>query len=352
MKSLNFPNPQSLEEFDNHKLIAFNYDKASGLCGYIAIHRLKGRYPSFGATRFWNYSSEKDALKDALRLSKTMSYKAALAGLPGGGAKAVLVSGISPGKKRDEILKEYARRVNYLSGKFVTGSDVGLTKEDVKKMRRISPYFVGTKVSPEKFTALGIFHSIKVSLKHVYGSEDMQNISFAIQGVGKIGTELLKLIYNKVRNINIADVDSERIRCVKLQFPKVTIVYPDKIMKKKVNVYSPCALSGCINYKNVHELGCEIVVGGANNQLEDKGLGEVLRKMGILYAPDYVVNAGGLISVYDEFENKKISTRRIRKKVVKIGETLNKIFIESKKKGKSPSEVADRMAEKIFNGVK
>lgn len=349
MNNSDFSDPQSFEEFDNHKLITFNYDKKSGLCGYIAIHRLIGEYPSFGATRYWNYSSKKDALRDALRLSRAMSYKAALAGLPGGGAKAVIIDKNFSESKKNKIFCEYAKRVNYLSGKFVTGSDVGLTKVDVNKMRKLSPCFVGTKVDPVKYTALGIFHSIRISLENLFGNGDIQNRSFLIQGVGKVGAGLLELLYEQTHNIYVTDINDERLKFVKKHFPDVKVVNPETAHKKKVDIFSPCALSGCININNIHEFGCKIIHGGANNQLEDKSLGTLLHKMGILYAPDYVVNAGGLISVYDEFDNKRMSVRRINEKVFRISDTLGKIYERSRKENKSPSEVADIMAEKIFN---
>ena len=350
MNKLDLPEPSTLKEFDNHKLITFNYEKDIGLCGFIAIHRLNKKHPSFGATRFWNYTTEKEALMDALRLSKAMSYKAALAGLPGGGAKAVLVKNSLSENNKEKVFIEYARRVNYLSGKFVTGSDVGLKKEDVVKMRKISPYFVGTKVSPEVFTALGVFHSIKVCLKHILGSDDMTKRSIAIQGIGKVGGNLLKLLYKETQNIFIADIDDNKIKSIKKEYPKVKIVSPENIYKRKVDIFSPCALSGCINYKNIHELNCKIILGGANNQLEDKNLSEVIYKMGILYAPDYLVNSGGLISVYSEYKKRRQSLKNIRVKVKNIGSSLQKILDESNKSGKSPSETADKMAEKIFNG--
>ena len=345
------PEPSTLKEFDNHKLITFNYDKDIGLCGFIAIHRLNKKYPSFGATRFWSYATEKEALMDALRLSKAMSYKAALAGLPGGGAKAVLIKNSLSEKNKERVFIEYARRVDYLSGRFVTGSDVGLTKEDVFKMRKISPYFVGTKVAPEIFTALGIFHSIKVCLKHIYGNNDMTKRSFVIQGIGKVGGNLLKLLYKKTRNISIADIDDSKIKFIKKKYPDVKVVNPTDIYKIKTDVFSPCALSGCINYKNIYKLSCKIICGGANNQLEDKNLSEVIYKMGILYAPDYVVNAGGLISVYYEYKKSKLSQKDIKMKVKNIGSNLQKILKKSSRLRKSPSETADKMAEKIFNGI-
>lgn len=352
MSSLFDIDPSEQDDFDDHKLIAFNFDKASGMRGYITIHRINDGHPSFGATRYWHYKSDKEALKDALRLSKTMSYKAAMAGLPGGGAKAVLINYDSTDKRKKAILREYARRVNYLSGKFVTGSDVGLTKEDVKEMKRISPYFVGTRVSPEKFTALGIYYSIKVSLKYIYGSDNLSNRSFSIQGLGKVGTELLKLLYEEEPTIYATDIDEKRAVSVKKNFPNISLLSVNTLHRRKVNVFSPCALSNCINFNNVSELSCDMVLGGANNQLEDKQLALVLHKMGILYCPDYVVNAGGLISVFDEYENRKLSVKRIKSNVKRVGKTLKKILTESEERKKSPLEVADEMAEKIFNGNK
>jgi leucine dehydrogenase len=342
--------PLKHNEFDGHKLIAFNFDKVSGLRGYIAIHRLRGEHPSFGATRYWRYKSDREALKDALRLSRTMSYKAALSGLPGGGAKAVIVGDGYTDKRKDAILSEYARRVNYLSGKFVTGSDVGLTRDDVKKMRRISPYFVGTKVSPERFTALGLYYCIRESLKHVYGNSHLNDKSFAIQGIGKVGQELLSLLYKEGATIFVADIDQKKIRSMKKKFPKIKVAAVGSLHRRQVNVYSPCALSDCINTKSIKELNCDIILGGANNQLENNKLSYKLHKKGILYAPDYVVNAGGLISVYDEYENHGVKVMRIKHKVEKISDTLGKIFRDSKKMNKPPLEIANKMAENIFNG--
>lgn len=337
-----------LEEFDNHKFISFIYDKKLGLKGFIAIHRFNKNYPSFGATRFWDYKSETDALKDALRLSRTMSYKAALAGLPGGGAKAVLMVNGFSAQNKHKILKDYARRVNDLSGKFVTGSDVGLTKEDVKKMRRISRYFVGTKTLPEKFTAQGIYVSIKISLKHLFGSDVIENRSFALQGLGKVGYELLKLLYPEKPTIYVSDIDETKVLKARKEFSKIKVVKADEIYAKSVDVFSPCALSNCINYKNINDLRCKLILGGANNQLENNNISGILHKMGILYIPDYIVNSGGLISVYDEYGNSNPSKRRIKKKVAKISNTLEKILEESSTKKKPPLIIANEIAEKIF----
>jgi len=345
-----FINFQSLPEFDNHCLVSFNFDKKTNLMGFIAIHRFMGKSPSFGATRLWNYSSPIEALKDALRLSKTMSYKAALAGLPVGGAKAVLIStGNLSIKNKELLLSEYAKRVNYLSGKFITGSDVGISKDDVKMLRKYSPYIVGTRVNPEKYTALGLLYSIKAGLKFLYGKDSLKDKSIAILGIGKVGRELLKLLYKHTKKITISDLNGKLVKNLVKEFKGIKAVKPDLIYREKVDIFSPCALSGCINSTNVKILDCKLIVGGANNQLESENLAEKLFKKGILYAPDYVVNAGGLISVYDEYRYKTPKAKRIENKIFEIANNLSKIFKESQRLKKSTLEVANQMAEKVIN---
>ncbi len=347
---LSLINLQSLPEFDNHCLVTFNFDKKSSLLGFIAIHRFRSDFPSFGATRLWNYPSLVEALKDALRLSKTMSYKAALANLPVGGAKAVLISNENLSNKNKELLlSEYAKRVSYLSGKFITGSDVGLSKDDIKKLKKCSPYFVGTKVNPEKYTALGLLYSIKSGLKFLYGKDNLEERSIAILGVGKVGGELLRLLYRCTKKIVISDIKEELVEKMVREYKGVKVVKPNLIYKEKVDVFSPCALSGCISSSNIKRLNFKLIVGGANNQLESEDLAEKLYKRGILYAPDYVVNAGGLISVYDEYRYKKPSLKRIENKISKIAKVLEKIFEESQRLRKSTLEVANKMAEKVIN---
>jgi len=338
-----------LPEFDGHKFVSFIQEKESGLRGVIAIHHGGSTKPAFGATRQWKYNSELEALRDVLRLSKTMSYKAALAGLRYGGAKGVIFNTESSLKKRNQLLKAYAEHVNFLGGRFITGADVGVNREDVKIMRRTSPFIVGFNVNPVKSTALGVLSSIQVCLKELYGSEEIRGRSFAIQGLGKTGTELLKLIYGNGGETYASDIESDKIRATKRMFPKVRIVKPSEIYKRKVDVYSPCALSNCINHANVSELRCKIVAGSANNQLENAHMGELLHKLGILYAPDYIVNAGGLISVVDEYENKKRSGRRVAKRVKNIKRTLRKILNDSKKRNRATNLIADEMAKTFLN---
>ncbi|MFA5932135.1 MAG: Glu/Leu/Phe/Val dehydrogenase dimerization domain-containing protein [Candidatus Paceibacterota bacterium] len=341
---------EKFTEFDNHQSVFRLDDEATGLKGFIAFHKNQKRVPSFGATRFLEYKTEDDALRDALRLSRLMSYKSAMAGFKYGGAKAVIIR--NDEFPKDKILKAYAQKLNELSGKFITGTDVGLDLTDLKKMKRESEYFVGLKSNPEKYTAVGLFFSIEVACKKIFGNESFKDRTFAIQGVGKVGHEFLKIVYKNAGKIYISDTNIDRLKFIQKLFPKVKIVAPDKIQKQKVDVYMPCALSYALNKKTIGELNCKIITGSANNQLESKDIADKIYEKGIFYGPDYVVNAGGLISVVDEYENKNFDADRIEGKVKKIKKTLEKIMEGSDKEKISPARVADRMAEKIINKLK
>lgn len=339
------------KEFDGHRFVSFLYDKDNNLKGFVAIHRGGVVGPALGATRVWKYKNEKEALNDALRLSRLMSYKSALAGLPYGGAKAALIEPKGGIKNRKEFFSVYAKRVNYLGGHFVTGTDVGVTNDDVKIMSEVSPNFIGNKVDPAYFTGEGVIVGIKTSLKEVFGSDSVSGKTFAIQGLGKTGSSVANLLYkNGAKKIYITDENQDKIK----SFSKLDKIFESTpkadIHKKKVDVFIPCALSGILNQKSIKEIKAKIICGSANNQLESKYAGELLYKKGILYAPDYVVNAGGIIAVADELQsNSNPDDKRIMRKVLDIEKTLLKIFMESKSKKLSTSFVADSMAEAIFN---
>jgi leucine dehydrogenase len=342
------PRIESLPEFDGHRFVSFLYDHKSGLRGFIAIHRAGSlERPAFGATRCWKYRSEEEAARDSLRLSRLMSYKAALAGVPYGGAKGVIMA---PAGKRDQVLKSYAERINFLGGRFITGTDAGIDDRDLRVMNTISPYLVGFRADPSKYTALGLLKAVEASLEEKFSDKNVKGRSFAIQGLGKVGTSFLKLIYPKAEIIYAADIDKERVKTVQKRFPRVRIVPPASIHKQKVDIFSPCALSHALNRETIPELDCPIVAGAANNQLESLSAGELLHKRGILYAPDYAANAGGLISVVDEYEHKKSDPARLEKQVNKIGDTLAEIFALSRKEKRPTHEIADEIAEKRFNG--
>jgi leucine dehydrogenase len=209
---------EKLPEFDNHRVILFFSEFKGKLKGYIAIHRGGLNRPAFGATRLWKYNSELEALKDVLNLSRIMSYKLAIHKLKYGGAKGVILYEKYWQKRRLLLLKAYAEKINYLGGHFITGADVGLTKKDVKVMKKISPHLVGIKYDPAKFTALGLFSALSVCLKKIFGNEEISNRTFAIQGLGKVGVEFLKLIYKESKQIFVSEINEFKLRLIKKVF--------------------------------------------------------------------------------------------------------------------------------------
>ncbi len=339
---------EKFEEYDNHhKVVSLNNPNA-GLKGCIAIHRKNKDAPSFGATRIWEYEDSLEGLRDALRLSRLMSYKAALAGLPCGGAKGVI---FMPKELRDRknLLLSYAKEVNLLNGDFITGTDVGLSQDDLKLMKTVSNFFVGMNGDAAQSTALGIYYGIEASLEFL----TTQGKIFAIQGLGKIGESLLSLLYLKADKIYVSDIDKSLCQKIKRKFPNIVVVKPSEIHKQEVDVFAPCALGAVINSKTVSELNCKIVAGGANGQLENEDTGTVLYKLGILYSPDYVINAGGLISVFDEYEgivNK--DNQALEKKIFKIKDRLLEIYKTSQEEKTPTNIVANKIAEKVFNSYK
>lgn len=339
---------EKLDEYDNHYKVIFLNNPKTGLKGFIAVHRKNKDVSSFGATRLWKYEDSLKGLRDALRLSRLMSYKAALAGLHCGGAKGVILmpKGL---KDRKRLLLSYAKEVNSLNGDFITGTDVGLFQDDLRLMKTVSKFFVGINGNAAQSTALGIYYGIEASLEFLL----TQGKTFAIQGLGKVGESLLSLLYSKADKIYVSDIDISLCQKIKKQFPNVIVVKPSEIHKQKVDVFAPCALGSVINSKTVGELNCKIVAGGANSQLEDEDVGDILHKLGILYAPDYVINAGGLISVFDEYEgviNK--NKQSLEKKIFKIKARLLKIYKTSRKEKLSTNIVANKMAKKVFNSYK
>lgn len=343
---------ESLPEFDHHYSVTFLNDEKSGLKGFIAIHRRNPEFPSFGATRMWKYDSETEALQDALRLSKMMSYKSALAGLKSGGAKGVI---ILPKRKiinRKKILQAYAQQVDLLKGNFVTGTDVGLDQKDLTILKEKTPYIVGFNDHTTELTAQGIFYSIQATLKEVFGQESVNGKTFSIQGVGKVGEALLTLLTPQAKKIYIADIDKKVLKNIAKKFPKAVIVDPSEIHKKEVDVFSPCALSGAINLKNISGLKCKTIAGGANNQLESDEAGALLHRLGILYCPDYIVNAGGLIAVVHEYEYPEFNFELVRQKVFEIKQRLANIFALSKRKNRPTNIIANNLAKKVFSRYK
>ncbi len=348
---------RELPEFDNHALVSFVGDDASGLRAVIAVHRANPAVPSFGATRLWHYASSSEGVRDALRLARLMSYKAALAGLECGGAKGVIIADRDPhqleGVEREELLKAYAARVNVLGGRFITGTDVGVTQEDLDTRRGVSRNIIGCNNNSTEFTSIGGCESVKAALTEVFGSPDFGGRSFAIQGLGKIGGGLLSRIYEPVGptgKIFVSDIDPVLVEAMQKKYPRIIVVPPGEIGRQEVDVFAPCALSAAVNQQSASKLAVKIVAGGANNQLENDAAGDTLHQRGILYVPDYVANAGGLIAIFDEYKHPSYDRVRVENAVLHIPETLRKIFAESRSENIAPARIANRMAERIFNG--
>lgn len=338
------------EEFDDHRAVYGFSDEAVGLKGYIAIHRKNGRLPSFGATRLWHYESDDESLSDALGLARTMSYKAALADLPYGGAKAVIIGNGEWQTNRVKLLAAYAAVVDELSGAFITGTDVGLNEHDLRVLGQASRNFVGFNDNAADCTAAGVWQAMAVCLEQVFGTSQIAGRKFAIQGLGKVGTALARLLYPAAAAIYVAEVKAPQLESFMKEFPKCVVVPPAEIHKQAVDVFSPCALSHSITLAAANELACKIVCGGANNQLEREEVGNVLLHRGILYAPDYVANAGGLISVADEYGHEQYDHERVMKKIRVISDTMRQILARSAQIGEGTNFVANMMAERVFNG--
>jgi len=343
-------NPEGFKEASKYKLIKLLRNPKTGLKGFIVMHKKRKNYPSLGATRFWHYRSEAEALKDATNLARLMTYKSAISSLPYGGAKGVIMA---PAKcshaEKNKILAAYAEELNKLGGDFITGSDVGLNMDDVRFLKKKTRFVIGTRFNPEYYTVLGIYFSLKTALKEVFGVGSFSQRSFALAGLGKTGMNVLKFISKeKPRRIFISDLNKKNVARAKKILPGAEYVSPDRILFQAVDVLMPCALGGVLTSKTAKRVKARLILGSANNQLENSQAGRILKRRGILYAPDYIVNAGGLISVAEEL-SRHPSKKTIVKKIVKIKDTLKKVIKVSRKTGKPTSVVADELAEKIFN---
>ncbi len=340
---------RKLPEYENHHLVKLLRDEEVGMEAFVAIHRKNHSVPSFGATRFWHYTTDVEGLRDALRLSRLMSYKAALAGLPCGGAKAVILDKANPGVQREEILSAYARSISDLRYDFITGTDVGVRQEDLLLMKRETPNIVGFNDNSTEFTSLGIYYALAPALNEVFSSPSIEGRTFAIQGLGKIGSGFIASLVGKAEKIFACDISPSAVVRIQTLYPEIVMVSPEEIHKMKVDVYAPCAMGGALNSTTIPELSCSIVVGGANNQLEHEEDGDALHARGILYAPDFVVNAGGLIAVFDEYENPTYDRNRVERKILAIGDRLASIISQSKRENRPTNRISNALAEEIFN---
>ncbi|HSM64100.1 MAG TPA: Glu/Leu/Phe/Val dehydrogenase [Gillisia sp.] len=291
--------------FDNHEQVVFCNDKDTGLKAIIGIHNtVLG--PALGGTRMWNYNSEWDALNDALRLSRGMTFKSAITGLNLGGGKAVII-GDAKTQKTPELMRKFGEFVHSLSGKYITAEDVGMDTEDMDIVREVTPFVTGISESkggagnPSPITAYGVFMGMKAAAKHKFGTDDLDGKKVLVQGIGHVGEALVEHLTNEGAIVFISDINPSRLEEVSTKYG-VTI-YTEDPYDADVDIYAPCALGATINNETIHRIKAKVIAGAANNQLQDENThGLLLQERGIVYAPDFLINAGGIINVYAELE--------------------------------------------------
>ncbi|QBD82698.1 Glu/Leu/Phe/Val dehydrogenase [Ktedonosporobacter rubrisoli] len=344
MDSLTF---KLMEQYDYENLF-FCQEKSVGLKAIIAIHDTT-LGPAAGGTRMWPYATEEDAVGDALRLARAMTYKCAAAGMNFGGGKCVVIA--DPKRDKTEaLLRTLGRFINRLGGLFVTGVDVGTTVRDMEIMRMESPYIVtvsealGGPGDTAQTTALGVVQGIRACLKAIYGSPELQGRSVAVQGVGGVGKDVVERLVKAGAIVTIADVDQEKVASVAAAHG-VRVVPPDEIAQQAVDVYCPCALGAVLNDRSIPELHCKIVCGSANNQLAEERHGDMLEQHGILYAPDYVVNAGGVLAGIDSFNPGGFKRLRAEETIARIYETVEKLIALARAQHIPTYRAADVLAE-------
>jgi leucine dehydrogenase len=289
----------------DHEQILICQDNHTGLKAIIAIHNtVLG--PGLGGTRMWNYSSEAEAINDALRLSRGMTYKAAISGLNLGGAKAVIIG--DPTKHKSEhLMRKFGRFVDNLGGKYITAEDVGTTTKDMEYVAMETDHVVGLPEimggggDPSPVTAYGVYMGIKASAKKAYGSDNLAGKKIAVQGTGKVGLHLIEMLKKDGAILFATDIFEHGLKIAADKYG-ATIVKPEEIFGLDVDIFAPCALGAILNTNTIGQLKCKIVAGAANNQLEDDNIhGDMIKSKGIYYAPDFLINAGGLINVYSEY---------------------------------------------------
>jgi leucine dehydrogenase len=337
----------------DHEQVVFCYDKNSGLKSIIAIHNTT-LGPALGGTRFWNYKSESDAIFDVLRLSRGMTFKAAAAGLNLGGGKAVII-GDSHKDKSEAIFRRYGKFVNSLNGKYITAEDVGTSTQDMEyaslETQHVTgvPEYMGGSGDPSPFTAYGTFLGIKASVFEAYGSVNLSGKKVLVQGVGHVGETLVQHLTEAGAKVFITDIFESRVNEVAKKY-KATPVDADSFYDMEMDIYSPCALGATLTTSNIERLKCRVIAGAANNQLEDEKLhGQMLIEKGIVYAPDFVINAGGLINVASELEG--YNRDKVNNDVEKIYDRVLSIFKIAKSQNITNQQAAIFMAEKRIRDI-
>ena len=336
-----------------HEQLAMYTDPAVGLKAIIAIHDTT-LGPACGGTRIWPYSTEGDAIQDVLRLAQAMTYKSAAADLPLGGGKAVIIADPHT-QKTEALLRAYGRFVETLGGRYLTTTDVGSTGRDMEYIRQETKHVVGLPTTAggsgdtSIMTGLGVYMGMKACAREVWGSDSLQGRKIAMQGFGKVALQTAHHLLKEDAQLVVTDVYEsalDRARDLGLK-----VVAPDNIYDLESDIFSPCALGGVLNGDTIPRLKCRMVAGGANNQLLDESEGAELQRRGILYAPDYVINAGGIINVEAEIGS-TYNPDRARERTERIYETMARVIAISKQEEIPTSKAADRLAEERLTSVR
>lgn len=344
-----------------HPLSIPNYEKVievvdsdSQLHAFIAIHST-ALGPSLGGIRMYPYTSKEDALKDVLALSEAMSYKSALAETGLGGGKSVII-GNPRNQKTEPLLFSFAEAINQLKGSYIAAEDMGINTSDMLTLQKKTPYIAALPTEkssgdPSRFTAFGIFKGIEAVGEFLWKSTNLKGITVAIQGLGNVGSKLASILFWKGAHLLFSDSDFTLLeKMAKLYGAKK--LFNDEIYTTPCDIFAPCAIGGILNERTIPLLKCQAVAGSANNQLVNPEAGRLLKEKGILYAPDYAINAGGIINVAFEFDKKGYNPILARDQTARIYDTLLTIFQKAKETGKSTEEIADEMAEyKLLNEI-
>ena len=341
-------------EFDQHESLHFVQDPETGLKAIIAIHST-ALGPAAGGCRRWQYATDDDAVTDALRLSRGMTYKNAVAGLKYGGGKSVILASDSV-PKSPELFRAFGRAVDQLGGRYITAEDVGCSVEDMRYVNEVTNYVSGLPQSgsdaggdPSPVTAQGVLLGIEAAVKFRLGADSLQGIRVAVQGVGHVGIHLCRLLHEAGAELTVADVNRDNLHLVREQLP-VTVVPPAEILFADVDVLAPCALGNVLSSVTIPQIKAKVVAGAANNQLSTEEDGARLAERDILFAPDYVINAGGIITVSREYDGGS-PEEEVRNEVARIPERLEMIFKEAKESQQPTNMIADELARRIVAGT-
>jgi leucine dehydrogenase len=337
-----------------HKKVVFCNDPDTGLKAIIAIHDTT-LGPAIGGTRMWNYNSEAEALEDVLRLSRGMTYKAAITGINLGGGKAVII-GDSRKQKSEALMRSFGRFIKNLNGEFITAEDVGTTVKDMEYIRMETQHVTGVPESlggagnPAPYTAKGVFLGIKACVKEVFGTDMLAGRSVVVQGIGNVGEHLVELLRQENVEVYVSDINQDRLQVVASKY-KAKPIDADKIFTIGADIYAPCALGATVNDKTIKTMKFAIIAGSANNQLADEQKhGQLLLEKGILYAPDYLINAGGLINCYSELTG--YGKKRTIQLTENIYEATKEVIKLSKSENIPTNLAASRIAEKRIEDIK